>query len=211
MKFFLLAIVIILCTSCGIYSSDHIGKVMPNESDVTSNNTPDVKEDLSEPQYSSQELINLGFDGELSVEYIKDNYRIDAERKFDRGIGYIMIIAEDGGRFYLAFTEDEENNINRREYWYCGKKVLSEDFDVLTIGTSTYDDVISIDPYGDDFDLYRSYLGVPYRSYHTTYDGYYFIITYEINDNAVVSEIQKEKAPDDALINLILDEDMPEW
>ncbi len=198
--------------------------------DFTETSSGLEKEDFSGPQYSSQELINLGLNAELSVEYIKDNYRIDAERKFDNGIGYIMIISEDGGRFYLAFTEDEENNINRREYWYCGKKVLSDEFDVLSVGISTFDDVLNLDPNCDYVGFQTSYTKDPYQSYHATYDGYYITITYEIKDDAVVSEtqkkasdkalinliavvseIQKEKAPDNALINLILDEDMPEW
>ena len=191
----ILLLLIVLMTGCS-------GTTSPSEGDNIY--TPETVN-------SEENLYSLAYDAQLSLEEVLDQYEVDNVRYLDNGVAYAVLHDNNGGTLFKEFSENEDGEyVNAGYYWYSSGEVLSEDFDKLIIGQNTLSDVEQLDPHGDYIEFYRSLVVNPINSYHLTYDGYFATVSYEY-ENKVIISVEKEKAPEDHLINIILDEDMPNY
>ncbi len=208
---FLIVLTLLIILFCGCDKSTKNTKVDIYESEMDKKilsmiNNEVNADDVIWTIYSPDDLMNMPY----YVNEVLEKMPPECVRLSEDGKYAYFVYKSDDGQYAFCFYSFENNEIDPFSLFYLGQRVALSDFDSLNIGKNTFDDVKSIDPYGEYGMFELGMVNIEKYTTHYTSDGYK--VKVHCNKNGVISKIEKKKIDEmtyeqDGFLALLLEKD----
>ncbi len=199
----------------------------PEPTEVPATPLPEPNVDIDLPQAENispyNELIKTIYTEDELLESKKFNREYSkVEGLFEiecvRVIGdkfYTILKSNNGGTLYMLFGKNDKGKYVSEDVWYFTKKLYRQNFDALTVGSSTRLDVKMIDPFDDYFIASGLYDVNPFST-HYTVDGYIIKLEYErhyvegtADEQLRICSMTSENASGNSIYSMLIPMDKP--